>query len=295
MRALIPLLLAILVQDEMKPLLDLRRTMREKKAAAALARTAAHDALDAADYDKAVSERKKAGELEAQAAELKKREEKLATDAAASLIKSLMSDDIELRERAASQLVIVGPAAMKLLEAVRKDADTEVRGRLDRVIKMLRDVEVDEDGRLRQWAIGAKASTQYSDEANGAKQMIGKPDTMQGGDIRTAWAPTQQDAGEEWVELEYEMSVKPLRIRVHETCGPGCAVKVEARDLDGAWHEVWKGADPTKECPGWLEIDIDAAAFTTKTIRITLDTSLVAGWNEIDAVELIGEAAAKKK
>ncbi len=293
MRPLLLLLTVLLAQDEAKPLLELRRAMREKKAAAAVARLAAHDALDAADYDKAVSERKRAGEIETQVAELKKREEKLAADAAASLIKGLMSDDIEVRERAATQLVIVGPVAMKLLEAVRKDADTEVRGRLDRVLKLLREIDVDEDGRFRQWAASAKASSQFSEEGCASRQATGKPDTLQGGDQRTAWAPAQQDTGVEWIELEYEIAVRPMRIRVHETCGPGTVTKVEARDAEGKWREVWKGADPTKECPGWFVVDVDEATFTTKTIRITLDTSLVAGWNEIDAVELIGDGVKK--
>jgi hypothetical protein len=287
MRALL-LLVCVLQEADLKPLLDARRALRETKAAAAAALVAAHDALDARDYDGAVAKRKLASELDAKAGELRKKEEMLAADAANAFVKALMSDDIDVRERASASLVVVGPSVTKLLETVRKTADAEVRGRLDRVLRLLRDVEVDDDGRLRQWAAAAKASSEYTADACAAKQAAGKPDTKEAGDKPTAWAPAAQDAGIEWIELTYEVAVRPARVRIHETCGPGTVVKIEALDPDGKWHELWKGADPSREAPAWFDPEFAAPAFATKAIRVTVDTSLVAGWNEVDAVELIG-------
>jgi hypothetical protein len=289
------LLLVLLLQDaDVKTLQQTRRTLRETKAASAAARVAAHEALDRGDYDVAVAQHKKSAELGAKAAELKKSEEKLAGEAAAALVRLLMDDDIDVRERAATQLVVVGPAAVKLLEAVRAGGDVEVRGRVDRVLRLLRDIEVDDENRLRQWAVSAKASSQYSDDAHSAKQATGKPDTHVAGDQRTAWAQSEADAGEEWLELTYEVAVRPLRVRIHEACVPGAVVRVEACDAAGKWHDVWKGADPTKDAPGWFELDVDVPGLVVKTVRVTLNTAAVAGWNEIDAVELIGAPAVKK-
>ena len=52
---------------------------------------------------------------------------------------------------------------------------------------------------------------------------------------------------------------------------------------------LWKGKDATTDSPGILDIALDPTTFATRVIRITLDTSNVEGWNEIDAVQLIGE------
>jgi len=48
--------------------------------------------------------------------------------------------------------------------------------------------------------------------------------------------------------------------------------------------------DPTRLAPAFFEITVpkDLTKIKTSIIRITLDTKAVAGWNEIDAVQLIG-------
>ncbi|HYF51284.1 MAG TPA: hypothetical protein VEJ63_17855, partial [Planctomycetota bacterium] len=75
-----------------------------------------------------------------------------------------------------------------------------------------------------------------------------------------------------------------------ENLSPGAVSKIEAKDAAGTWHNIWEGKDTTAAPAGWLEAKIDAAKATaTKVIKITLDSARVAGWNEIDAVELIGE------
>ncbi|MBI4563430.1 MAG: esterase family protein [Planctomycetes bacterium] len=40
-----------------------------------------------------------------------------------------------------------------------------------------------------------------------------------------------------------------------------------------------------------MDVSFDPPAFATRVIRVTLDTESVEGWNEIDAVQLIGEPA----
>lgn len=59
----------------------------------------------------------------------------------------------------------------------------------------------------------------------GPEQVTGEPDTMQAGDISTAWASREQDAGEEWLKLDYERSVDIAEVRVRETYNPGAISK----------------------------------------------------------------------
>ena len=120
-------------------------------------------------------------------------------------------------------------------------------------------------------------------------QMTGAPDTPLGGDMQTAWASKAGDMGEVWVELDFAHAVTPDDVRVHETYNPGAIVAVMAKSPTGAWKTIWRGSAPLQQAPAWFEPPVDAVAFRTRTIKLVLDTNRVAGWNEIDAVELVGD------
>jgi hypothetical protein len=42
------------------------------------------------------------------------------------------------------------------------------------------------------------------------------------------------------------------------------------------------------DTPRWFEVEVTSDGWTTREVRITLDSDAVPGWNEIDAVELVG-------
>ena len=85
------------------------------------------------------------------------------------------------------------------------------------------------------------------------------------------------------------------RVVVHQGAGPGALSSVEARGLEGG---PWK--------PLWQRDEAEAAAYTkqqlelqplqwqgvtpTKSLRLNVDTSLVPGFNQVDAVEVHGLA-----
>ena len=145
----------------------------------------------------------------------------------------------------------------------------------------------------RQWASVARASSEYSPQDWNAQQACGAPNTMQAGDIPTAWTTQNPDGGPEWIELSYGASVHATGVRIHETFNPGAVVKVEALKGGGEWHPLWQGSDPLAGQPmGWFEVPFNPLSFSTNTIRVTLDTARVPGFNEIDAVELIGTVEA---
>ncbi|KUK43822.1 MAG: LamG domain-containing protein [Methanothrix sp.] len=141
---------------------------------------------------------------------------------------------------------------------------------------------------LRQWAARATASSEYSSTGWAALQATGEPDTYPDhGDIRTAWASLEEDDGIQWLDLEYEVPVSISRIDIYETFNPGAIAGIEIYDLNGERQLAWEGSmEPATEARiSAIEIDSD---FTSDRIRIILDTNRVSGWNEIDAVALIG-------
>lgn len=127
----------------------------------------------------------------------------------------------------------------------------------------------------------------------GQEQATGAPDTLQAGDIPTAWAPREQDGGEEWLHLDYSNQVQLAEVRVRETHNPGAISKVAAVLPNGQEIVIWEGVDQ----PGLAPLDKSfpvPANITAGSVKVYLDTKRVSGWNEIDAVELVGRDGSRQ-
>jgi hypothetical protein len=123
----------------------------------------------------------------------------------------------------------------------------------------------------------------------GQEQVVGEPDTQQLGDLPTAWAPKQQNGGEEWLQVEFENAVALAEINVHETHNPGAISKVAAILPDGSERLIWEGDFDQEQATDIVERAFQVRdAITANSVKIYLDTARVPGWNEIDAVELVG-------
>lgn len=211
-----------------------------------------------------------------------------AVDPVARLIAELDCDEWEVREAATRRLASLMPEALpRLLDALRTGS-AEVRTRIRSILGPLR---VSEDGTLRQWAVGAAASSEYSSDGWCARQATGEPDTLEAGDRQTAWASRDADGGIETLELEFQYAVVPERLSIHETYNPGAVVRVEVMDKAGASSILWEGKDPTAGAIGVFEVPLDAGGRALARVRIVLDSAAAPGWNEIDAVELAGRVA----
>lgn len=154
---------------------------------------------------------------------------------------------------------------------------------------------------VSQWAISATAS----DSAGGIHggniddqsptAATGMPDVEVCDDDLKAWVINSEDDGLHYLELEYYDPVYVTKVRVKETWNPGAITKIEL--LNGSeFVSVWEGTYNSRECPYWFErtfrssfrnISLDMMDFKTNKVKLTVDTD-VPGWNEIDAVELIG-------
>jgi hypothetical protein len=151
------------------------------------------------------------------------------------------------------------------------------------------EIKHDADG---QWASEASASSSYNDAQGDAgwspKQATGAPDVDKYSDDQHAWAPKTQDGGIEWLDLEYLKPVHASEVRVRESLGSGAVIKVELFDEAGAAHTVWQGVDPTKEL-NYLILKFKPTEYRVNRVKVTLATNVIPGWNEIDAVQLVGK------
>jgi hypothetical protein len=119
------------------------------------------------------------------------------------------------------------------------------------------------------------------------EQATGPPDTMQPGDMTTAWAPRQPDGGAEWLKLDYKLEVMIAEVRVRETYNPGAVVKIAALLAGGEEALIWEGTEEPAQAPVDRSF-LNPQPIKARTVKIYLDTARVPGWNEIDAVELVG-------
>ena len=150
---------------------------------------------------------------------------------------------------------------------------------------------------IEQWAspIGASSTTgavgtqtpEAGGEPDGACEFPGDSDRS-----ANAWRPQTPDDGVEWIDLNFLAPVHATAIEIYETVNPGAVTRVFVRNLDFELHEVWSGEDPSTGCPAILHIDFERLPFATTRVRIELNTSLVPGFNYIDAVKLVGEPIA---
>jgi hypothetical protein len=124
-------------------------------------------------------------------------------------------------------------------------------------------------------------------------QATGAPDSLRDGDQQTAWAPAQADGGEEWLELEYAngcadcagQRAGSVRARLH--------YKVVALLDGGAEVPIWQGEPPVNASPS-NTMFAAPANIVARRVKVYLDTKRVAGWNEIDAVELVGRDGSRQ-
>jgi hypothetical protein len=149
--------------------------------------------------------------------------------------------------------------------------------------------EVIEGEEIRQWASSATASSEYGDPDWAAIQATGAPDTPDCGDYKTAWASSASDTVE-WIELSYDTPVYPTEVNIVQSYYPNQVLFVDLLDTEGELHGIYVGEpeDKSDECPYTLSIPVEGGDYLVVGVRITIDQSVLANWNEIDAVELVG-------
>ncbi len=141
---------------------------------------------------------------------------------------------------------------------------------------------------INQWATSAIASSEFS-SSWAATNAIGPADTPDCGDYTTAWA-SGTSSGVDWIEVYYDVPVHATQVNIYESYNPDQVSLVELIDVDGNVVEAYSQTSETYDvCPMMLSIDLGETDFLVHGVRITVDQSVLGlGWNEIDAVELVG-------
>jgi hypothetical protein len=145
---------------------------------------------------------------------------------------------------------------------------------------------------IRQWAVTAKASSEYGDSTWNAKQATGAPNVNECGDNGLAWA-SKSPSGLDWIELTYATPVIPTAINIYQSYNPSQVVEVDLIATDGTTYMAWQGsAKQISTCPDLMTITFDEKQemLVEKVVVIVDQSMLSLGWNEIDAVELVGMA-----
>lgn len=141
---------------------------------------------------------------------------------------------------------------------------------------------------IRQYAASVWASSDRGLVEQGPAQAAGPPNTEGCIDSVTAYAPDNQ-VNQAVMTLYFPQVVTPTGLVVYESFNPGYISRIEMTDLFGEVHVVYDAIPQGRGVCQPLAITIPDAEYQANVVTIYLDkTNSPAGWNQIDAVELIG-------
>jgi hypothetical protein len=143
-----------------------------------------------------------------------------------------------------------------------------------------------------QWAVSARAGSQYGTAERSAARATGAPDVPGADDHPNAWCPATRDRGTDWLELTFARAVPATEVRVRQNHGPGAITKVEVIEPNGRSHVWWEGVDPFGQDglardAVWFTVRVPRTAYAVQKIKLTLNLAAHTRWKQIDAVQLI--------
>jgi hypothetical protein len=188
----------------------------------------------------------------------------------ARAVELMRSDDAEARELGSRLAHDEVARFLKPLYDALEDPDPEVRRRARAAL----------EGRI------PAQEQPYQVPSWHPRKACGPPDANPTRDDPNAWASKSAQMGLQWLELGYRKPMRVDKVRIHEVNSAGEVVRIEGTDERGKKQVLWSGVDPTKR-PGVFEVAVDSKV-RIRRIRIILDTNRRPGWNEIDAVEIVG-------
>lgn len=120
-----------------------------------------------------------------------------------------------------------------------------------------------------------------------AKQILGEPNKLPDfGTSQCAWSPaTANGRNEEWIKVGFEKSIALKQVAVAENFNPGSVTRVYAYNDFGREYLIYdEKAAPLTVKGRMLRIFPKQENLVINAIKIILDPSKVAGFNQIDAI-----------
>jgi hypothetical protein len=139
------------------------------------------------------------------------------------------------------------------------------------------------------WASSVRAySSQYTDSEWSASRVLGAPDVpAAGGDDPNAWASEGADDRVEFLEVGFDQPRRVRGVDIVENHNPGAVTRVELIATDGTRTVAYSSRPtPGSATPFRRRIDIACTAQPIAAVRVTIDSTAVPDWNEIDAIGL---------
>ena len=137
------------------------------------------------------------------------------------------------------------------------------------------------------WATTVRGfSTQYTDTSWSAQRALGAPDVYPAsGDNANAWASRDADAPVEWLEVGFDTPRRLRGVDIFETYNPGAVDHVELVTADGVRRTIYSGAAKPMGVPTFdRALTFACTDQPVVSVRVTLASAAVPGWNEIDAI-----------
>jgi hypothetical protein len=138
----------------------------------------------------------------------------------------------------------------------------------------------------------AEPETNSTRRSWGPEQVVGPPDTPAAGDYSTAWASREPDGGPEWLSVGFDRAVEVAEVRIRESYNPGAIVRITTM-VNNQEIVLWEGQSARGAAPRDFVVR-PATSVQAQGVIIHLDTASVPGWNEIDAVELVGRDGSRR-
>ncbi|MDQ6476920.1 OmpA family protein [Dyadobacter sp. LHD-138] len=140
-------------------------------------------------------------------------------------------------------------------------------------------------------------SSEYRNENAGqgfrSKQILGEPSKLPDfGNSPCAWSPATPDGrNEEWIKVGFEKSIALKQVAIAENFNPGSVTRVYAYNETGKEFLIYdEKASPLAVKGRMLHIFTNQANLIANAIKIILDPSKIAGFNQIDAIGISSAA-----
>ncbi len=167
------------------------------------------------------------------------------------------------------------------------EAEPTITPLQERLDKYLRDSDKESSTRFADTVV--RFSSQYTSGNWAAFQILGQPNVYPGyGDNPSAWTHATADGQREWIELKFNNPGPISSIGIYETYNPGAVDTVYVKNpLNGLWDIVWSGTAAFTGAQSRIFIvDFPLTVYSVSEIRIAINSPVVGGYNEYDAVAI---------
>ncbi|MCB9187752.1 MAG: PD40 domain-containing protein [Flavobacteriales bacterium] len=143
-----------------------------------------------------------------------------------------------------------------------------------------------------QWASKVKAcSSEFKDKDKSlryrAVQVLDQPNVLpQGGESPCAWSPKKKSKiGKEWIHVAFVNPMQIKQVAIAESYNCGTIVCVKLIDEEGKYHKIKTFTQAkTGETSRMYNVYMPLTEYKVKEVIVCLKTSLIKGWNHIDAI-----------